>query len=261
MEFPYNLFDLRGKVAAITGAARGIGAETARVLAAAGAKVAVLDVLEADGKATAEAICGAGGEAAFWKLDVTSESEVARVLGEVAARFGGLGILVNNAGIEGTNSPTHEVTLEQWQQVMAVNVTGTFLCTKHAIAHLERAGSGAIVNVSSMYGIAAGPDVPPYHASKAAVRMMAKTDAMLYAAKGIRSNSIHPGYIRTPMLEHVAQASGQGEALFDYLGGLTPIGKVGQPRDIAAGILYLVSDAGRYVTGAELVIDGGYTAR
>ncbi len=221
----------------------------------------MLDVLEADGKATAEGICAQDGEAAFWKLDVTSEAEVARVLGDIAARFGRLDILVNNAGIEGTNEPTHQVTLEQWQQVMAVNVTGTFLCTKHAIAHMERAGGGAIVNVSSMYGIAAGPDVPPYHASKAAVRMMAKTDAMLYAAKGIRANSVHPGYIRTPMLEHVAQVSGQGEALYDYLGSQTPAGKVGQPRDIAAGILYLVSDAGRYVTGAELVIDGGYTAR
>jgi NAD(P)-dependent dehydrogenase (short-subunit alcohol dehydrogenase family) len=112
-----------------------------------------------------------------------------------------------------------------------------------------------------MYGIAAGPDVPPYHAAKAAVRMMAKTDAMLYATKGIRANSVHPGYIRTPMVEHVAQTMGQGEGFFDYLAGLTPIGKVGQPRDIAAGILYLVSDAARYVTGTELVIDGGYTAR
>ncbi|MBB3015727.1 SDR family NAD(P)-dependent oxidoreductase [Cupriavidus alkaliphilus] len=261
MDYPYDLFGLRGKVAAITGGARGIGAETARMLAAAGARVAVLDVLEADGKATAEAICAAGGEAAFWKLDVTREDEVARVFTEIAERFGGLGILVNNAGIEGPNAPTHELALEQWQQVMAVNVTGTFLCTKHAIAHMERAGGGAIVNVSSMYGIAGGPDVPPYHASKAAVRMMAKTDALLYAGKNIRANSIHPGFIRTPMLEHVAQASGQGEGLFHYLGGLTPAGKVGQPRDIAAGILYLVSDAGRYVTGAELVIDGGYTAR
>jgi len=261
MEYPYDLFDLRGKVAAITGAARGIGAETARVLAAAGAKVAVLDVLEADGHATAEAICAQGGQAAFWKLDVTSEDDVSRVFDQIAARFGGLGILVNNAGIEGPNDPTHQITLAQWERVMAVNVTGTFLCTKHAIAHMERAGSGAIVNVSSMYGIAAGPDVPPYHAAKAAVRMMAKTDAMLYATKGIRANSVHPGYIRTPMVEHVAQTMGQGEGFFDYLAGLTPIGKVGQPRDIAAGILYLVSDAARYVTGTELVIDGGYTAR
>lgn len=261
MEYPYTLFDLRGKVAAITGGARGIGAEAARMLAAAGAKVAVLDVLEADASATAAGICAEGGEAASWKLDVASEDDVKRVFADIAARFGGLDILVNNAGIEGTNEPTHQVTLEQWQRVIDVNVTGTFLCTKHAIAHMERAGGGAIVNVSSMYGIVGGPDVPPYHASKAAVRMMAKTDAMLYASKGIRANSVHPGYIRTPMLEHVARASGQGEALFDYLAGQTPAGKVGEPRDIAAGVLYLVSDAARFVTGTELVIDGGYTAR
>jgi NAD(P)-dependent dehydrogenase (short-subunit alcohol dehydrogenase family) len=261
MEYPYNWFDLHGKVAVVTGAARGIGAEAARVLAAAGAKLAVLDVLEADGHATAESIRAEGGEAAFWKLDVTSEDEVKRVFADIAARFGDIGILVNNAGIEGPNAPSHEVTLEQWQRVMAVNVTGTFLCTKHAIAQMERAGGGAIVNVSSMYGIVGGADVPPYHASKAAVRMMAKTDAMLYAGKGIRANSIHPGYIRTPMLEHAAKVSGQGEALFGYLASLTPAGKVGEPRDIAAGILYLVSEAARFVTGTELVIDGGYTAR
>ncbi|EHP44586.1 cyclohexanol dehydrogenase [Cupriavidus basilensis OR16] len=249
MEYPFNLFDLRGKVAAITGAARGIGAETARVLAAAGAKVAVLDLLEADGQAAVQRIEAEGGQAAFWKLDVSSEPEVGKVFGEIAARFGRLDVLVNNAGIDGVNAPTHELALAQWQRVMDVNVTGTFLCTKHAIPHLERAGGGSIVNVSSMYGIVGGPDVPPYHASKAAVRMMAKTDAM------------HPGYIRTPMLEEVAHASGQGEGLFAYLGSQAPMGRLGEPRDIAAGILYLVSDAARYVTGAELVIDGGYTAR
>lgn len=261
MEYPFNLFDLRGKVAAITGAARGIGAETARVLAAAGAKVAVLDLLEADGQAAVQRIEAEGGQAAFWKLDVSSEPEVGKVFGEIAARFGRLDVLVNNAGIDGVNAPTHELALAQWQRVMDVNVTGTFLCTKHAIPHLERAGGGSIVNVSSMYGIVGGPDVPPYHASKAAVRMMAKTDAMLYAGKNIRANSVHPGYIRTPMLEEVAHASGQGEGLFAYLGSQAPMGRLGEPRDIAAGILYLVSDAARYVTGAELVIDGGYTAR
>ncbi len=192
---------------------------------------------------------------------MASEAEVGKVFGEIAARFGRLDILINNAGIDGVNTPTHELALAQWQRVMDVNVTGTFLCTKHAIPHLERAGGGSIVNLSSMYGIVSGPDVPPYHASKAAVRMMAKTDAMLYASKNIRANSVHPGYIRTPMLEEVAHASGQGEGLFAYLGSQTPMGRLGEPRDIAAGILYLVSDAARYMTGAELVIDGGYTAR
>lgn len=115
--------------------------------------------------------------------------------------FGRLDILINNAGIDGTNAPTYELSVAQWQRVMDVNVTGTFLCTKHAIPHLGRADGGSIVNVSSMYGIVGGAEVPPYHASKAAVRMMAKTDAVLYAGKNIRAISVHPGYIRTPMME------------------------------------------------------------
>jgi NAD(P)-dependent dehydrogenase (short-subunit alcohol dehydrogenase family) len=257
-----ELFDMRGKVAAITGAARGIGAQTARTLAAAGAAVAILDVLSEAGQALADEITAQGGKAAFWTLDVTREADVARVLGEVVGRFGRLDVLVNNAGIDGPNAPTHELTLEQWQRVQDVNVNGVFLCTRHAIPHIEAAGGGSIVNLSSMYGIVGGPDVPAYHASKAAVRMMAKVDAMLYAAKNIRANSVHPGYIRTPMLEEAFRRMGQDpDQAFDYMQTAVPLGKIGIPRDIAAGILYLVSPAGRYVTGAELVIDGGYTAR
>ena len=257
-----ELFDMRGKVAAITGAARGIGAQTARTLAAAGAAVAILDVLSKEGEALAEEITAQGGKAAFWTLDVTREADVERVLGEIVGRFGRLDVLVNNAGIDGPNAPTHELTLEQWQRVQDVNVNGVFLCTRHAIPHIEAAGGGSIVNLSSMYGIVGGLDVPAYHASKAAVRMMAKVDAMLYAAKNIRANSVHPGYIRTPMLEEAFRRMGQDpDQAFDYMQTAVPLGKIGIPRDIAAGILYLVSPAGRYVTGAELVIDGGYTAR
>ncbi|WP_321801312.1 SDR family NAD(P)-dependent oxidoreductase [Caballeronia sp. J97] len=257
-----ELFDMRGKVAAITGAARGIGAQTARTLAAAGASVAILDVLSKEGEALAGEITAQGAKAAFWALDVTREADVKRVFGEIVGRFGQLDVLVNNAGIDGPNVPTHELTLEQWQRVQDVNVNGVFLCTRHAIPHIEAAGGGSIVNLSSMYGIVGGPDVPAYHASKAAVRMMAKVDAMLYAAKNIRANSVHPGYIRTPMLEEAFRRMGQDpDQAFDYMQTAVPLGKIGIPRDIAAGILYLVSPAGRYVTGAELVIDGGYTAR
>ncbi|WP_179405087.1 SDR family NAD(P)-dependent oxidoreductase [Burkholderia guangdongensis] len=257
-----QLFDMRGKVAAITGAARGIGAETARTLAAAGAAVAILDVLAEEGEALAGAIRAEGGQATFWRLDVTHEADVARVFGEIVGRFGRLDVLVNNAGIEGDNIPTHEISLERWKRVQDVNVNGVFLCTRAAIAHIDAAGGGSIVNLSSMYGIVGGPDVPAYHASKAAVRMMAKVDAMLYAAKNIRANSVHPGYVRTPMLEESFTRMGQDpDQVFAYLQTGVPLGKIGSPRDIAAGILYLVSPAGRYVTGAELVIDGGYTAR
>jgi NAD(P)-dependent dehydrogenase (short-subunit alcohol dehydrogenase family) len=262
MNLVQSLFDMSGKVAAITGASRGIGAETARTLAAAGAAVAILDVLAPQGEALAEEIRAQGGQAAFWRLDVTSEADVARVFAEISARFGRLDVLVNNAGIEGDNIPTHEITLAQWQRVQDVNVNGVFLCTRQAIPLIEAAGGGSVVNLSSMYGIVAGPDVPAYHASKAAVRMMAKVDAMLYAAKNIRANSVHPGFIRTPMLEESFRRIGQDpDQVFGYMQTLVPLAKIGNPSDIAAGILYLVSPAGRYVTGAELVIDGGYTAR
>lgn len=261
MTFPQQLFDMSGKVTAITGGARGIGAQTARTLAAAGSAVAVLDLLTESGEQLVAEINEAGGKAAFWRMDVTQEAEVARVFGEIAARFGRLDALVNNAGIEGANLPTHEMTLQQWQKVIDVNVTGVFLCTKYAIPHLLAAGGGSIVNLSSMYGLVGGPDVPAYHASKGAVRLMAKTEAMLYAAQNIRANSVHPGFIRTPLLEEAFAKLGDPEQIFAHMKTLVPLAKIGDPQDIAAGILYLVSPAGRYVTGTELVIDGGYTAR
>jgi NAD(P)-dependent dehydrogenase (short-subunit alcohol dehydrogenase family) len=261
MTFPQQLFDMSGKVTAITGGARGIGAQTARTLAAAGSAVAVLDLLTESGEQLVAEINEAGGKAAFWRMDVTQETEVARVFGEIAARFGRLDALVNNAGIEGANLPTHEMTLQQWQKVIDVNVTGVFLCTKYAIPHLLAADGGSIVNLSSMYGLVGGPDVPAYHASKGAVRLMAKTEAMLYAAQNIRANSVHPGFIRTPLLEEAFAKLGDPEQIFAHMKTLVPLAKIGDPQDIAAGILYLVSPAGRYVTGTELVIDGGYTAR
>lgn len=256
-----RLFSLNGKVALITGGARGIGGATAQLLADAGARVAVVDLLENEGVQAARDIEAAGGAARFWRLDVSDEAAVARVFAEVEAHFGRLDILINNAGIEGDNIPTHQMALEQWERVMRVNVTGTFLCTKHAIPAMERAGGGAIVNVSSMYGVVGGPDVPAYHASKGAVRLMAKTDAMLYATKDIRVNSIHPGFIRTPMVEQALSKLGPLEHVIAGMAQLNPVQRIGAPEDIAAGILYLVSDAGRYVTGTELIIDGGYTAR
>lgn len=261
MTFPHQLFDMSGKVTAITGGARGIGAQTARTLAAAGSAIAVLDVLTEPGEKLVAEINESGGRAAFWKMDVTQEENVQRVFGEIATRFGRLDALVNNAGIEGANLPTHEMTLRQWQKVIDVNVTGVFLCTKYAIPHMLTAGGGSIVNLSSMYGLVGGPDVPAYHASKGAVRLMAKTEAMLYAAQNIRANSVHPGFIRTPLLEEAFEKLGDPEQIFAHMKTLVPLAKIGDPQDIAAGILYLVSPAGRYVTGTELVIDGGYTAR
>lgn len=250
-----------GKVAVVTGGALGIGRATCRLLATEGAAVAVTDVLETEGNEVADAIVDAGGRARFWRMDVSDEDEVRRVLGEVAAAFGGVDILVNNAGIAGTSASTEHVTAEEFDRVMDVNVRGVLFCTKHAIPHLRRAGRGSIVNLSSIYGLVGAKDNPPYHASKGAVRIMSKTDALLYADEAIRVNSVHPGFIWTPMVEGYLRSIGDVEEGRAHLDRLHPLGHVGEPDDVAYGILYLASDESRFVTGSELVIDGGYTAR
>jgi NAD(P)-dependent dehydrogenase (short-subunit alcohol dehydrogenase family) len=183
------------------------------------------------------------------------------VFDEVAAVLGKIDVLVNNAGIAGTSKPTHEITEAEWDQVQAINVKSVFFCTKHAIPHLRRTGGGSIINLSSIYGLVGAPDVPPYHASKGAVRLMTKTDAMLYAADRIRVNSVHPGFIWTPMVERHLASQGDVAEGRRALDALHPLGHVGEPEDVAYGILYLASEESKFVTGAELVIDGGYTAR
>jgi NAD(P)-dependent dehydrogenase (short-subunit alcohol dehydrogenase family) len=254
---------VKDKVCIVTGAALGIGRACALRLAQEGARVALFDVLDADGEALLTELEAQGCVAAYWHVDVTSEAVVARAIDEVATRFGAVHVLVNNAGIAGTNKPTHEITEAEWDRVQAVNVKGVFFCTKHAIPHMRRAGLGSIINLSSIYGLVGGADVPPYHASKGAVRLMSKTDALLYASDRIRVNSVHPGYIRTPMVEHHLRDSGATdlEAAMIDVGKLHPLGHMGEPDDIAWGVVYLASDEAKFVTGTELVIDGGYTAR
>ncbi|WP_421933554.1 SDR family NAD(P)-dependent oxidoreductase [Phenylobacterium sp.] len=252
---------LKTKVAAITGAALGLGRATAIRMAEEGAAVAVLDMLEAEGTALAAELSARGFPARFWRCDVSKEAEVRRVIDEVAAHFGRLDVLVNNAGVSGANKPTHEITEAEWDFVQAINVKGVFFCTKHAIPHLKAAGGGSIINLSSIYGLVGGPDVPPYHASKGAVRLMSKTDALTYAPDRIRVNSIHPGFIWTPMVEHHLSAAGDLEEGRKATAALHPLGHIGEPDDIAWGAVYLASDEAKFVTGSELVIDGGYTAR
>jgi NAD(P)-dependent dehydrogenase (short-subunit alcohol dehydrogenase family) len=253
---------VKGRVALVTGGALGIGEATCKLLAAEGAAVAVTDLKDNEGKKVAEEIKRDGGTAEYWHLDVSDEDQVRKVVADVNGRFGKLDILINNAGISGANKPTHEISEKEWDQVLSVNVKGVFFCTKHTIPLMRKAGGGSIINLSSIYGIISSQDVPPYHASKGAVRIMSKTDAILYAKDGIRVNSVHPGFIWTPMVEAFAESQpGGAEEFRQTLDKLHPIGHVGKPEDIAYGILFLASDESSFVTGSELVIDGGYTAR
>ena len=249
---------VKDKVALITGAALGLGHAAAVRLAEEGARVAIADMLDKEGEKTARDI---GPNAAFWHLDVSKEAEVTRVIDEVVKKWGKLDILVNNAGISGVNKPTDEITEQEWDALMAVNVKGVFFCTKHAIPWLRKAGGGSIINLSSIYGIIGAGDVAPYHASKGAVREMSKNDAISYAKDKIRVNSVHPGFIWTPMVEHFAESTGQEEEARKAIAALHPLGHIGEPDDVAWGIVYLASDESKFVTGSELVIDGGYTAK
>ncbi|HWD38175.1 MAG TPA: glucose 1-dehydrogenase [Fimbriimonas sp.] len=252
---------VEGKVAVVTGGSVGIGRATAKILAAQGAAVAILDVRDKEGRELVDEICRLNGTAHYWHVDVTAEDEIESVFMQVRAKFGDITVLVNNAGIAGASKPTHELTQSEWDRVMNVNVKGVFLCTKHAIPQMMAAGKGSIVNLSSIYGLVSAPDVPPYHASKGAVRLMSKTDALLYAPYNIRVNSIHPGFIWTPMVDGFLRDQGDVDAGRKAVDALHPLGHMGEADDIAYGVLYLASDESKFVTGSELVIDGGYTAR
>jgi len=236
------------KVIVVTGGASGIGQATCFLLAQEGATVALVDINDPAGKETVAKIHSQRGQAEFWHLDVTNETNVEQVFNSIADKWGRIDVLVNNAGLIGSNKPTHEMTESEWDRVMSVNAKSVFFCTKHAIPHLKKAGGGSIVNISSIHGLFGSPDYPANHASKGAIRLMSKTDAMLYARDKIRVNSIHPGYIRTPCLGETPPA------LYDHLQAMN---QLGEANDVAYGILYLASDESKFVTTSELVIDGG----
>ncbi|AJW38056.1 NAD(P)-dependent oxidoreductase [Rhodococcus sp. 06-470-2] len=252
---------LTDKVAIVTGSGKGMGRAMATLFAAQGAAVAVTDVSESDGLETVRLIEEQGGRAAFWRLDVSDEAEVSSVFEQVTATFGKLDILVNNAGISGVDKPTHEVTEAEWDAVFAVDVKGVFFCTKHAIGHLRANGGGSIVNISSIYGLVGSHEMAPYHAAKGAVTIMTKKDAVTYGRDGIRVNSVHPGTILTPFVRELAERSEGGlRGYLDIMEPKHPIGHVGEPEDVANAVLFLASDEARFVHGAALVVDGGYTA-
>lgn len=250
---------IEGKVALVTGGASGVGRATVELFVREGAQVVFTD-LNADAGASLAA--GLGGKAFFVLQDAASAADWDAVMATVRERFGRLDILVNNAGISGANGTAEELTEAEWDKVMNTNAKSVFLCTKHAVPLMRRAGGGSIVNLSSVYGIVGSHNVAAYHASKGAIRIMSKTDALAFAEDRIRVNSVHPGFIWTPMLEAGAQVPGVApEAVHAAMAKLHPLGTLGEPDDVAHGILYLASDEAKFVTGSELVIDGGYTAR
>jgi NAD(P)-dependent dehydrogenase (short-subunit alcohol dehydrogenase family) len=253
---------LSGKTAIITGGGVGIGRACAIRMAEEGARIAIFDVLEKEGDDLAAELAARGLEAGFWKVDVSVQSYVQSAIDAAASRFGRLDVLVNNAGISGSPAPTDQITEAEWDRVQAVNVKGVFFCTKHAIPHLRAAGGGSIINLSSIAGLIGVGGIAPYHASKGAVRLMTKNDAITYASERIRVNSIHPGYIWTPMVEnHLRATSDDLEAAKAAAGSVHPLGHMGEPDDIAWAVVWLASEEAKFVTGAEIVIDGGYTAR
>jgi NAD(P)-dependent dehydrogenase (short-subunit alcohol dehydrogenase family) len=251
---------LDGRVAIVTGAARGIGRACAERLTDEGAHVILTDVLHEVGEASAREI---GGGAEYRPLDVTSEANWQDLIASVEARQGRLDVLVNNAGMA-LSGPVTEMSLADFERQMAVNVTGTFLGCKHAIPLMRRAGRGSIINFSSTAGLRGSMGMAGYSASKGAVRLFTKALSLECGKDNIRVNSMHPGLIATDLWKQIKAPSvpdGDLEALGVLAARMVPIGRNGEPQDIAAGVLWLASDESRYVTGAEFVIDGGMTAR
>lgn len=250
----------RGQVAIVTGGARGIGAATVRRFAQEGAAVLVTDVRDDEGNALAEEIRKAEGRALYEHLDVTSETEWRRAV-DRAATLGRVAVLVNNAGIARDEDLEAE-TMEGYEHLIAINQTGTWLGMKAVAPELRKHGGGAIVNVSSIYGASGGTGTSfAYHASKGAVRLMSKNAAVKLAKAHIRVNSVHPGFVDTPMLApRIREGSAGAKAMRDYIASSTPMGRMARPEEIASAIAFLASEDASYVTGAELYVDGGFTA-
>jgi NAD(P)-dependent dehydrogenase (short-subunit alcohol dehydrogenase family) len=247
---------LEGRVALVTGAASGIGRATADRLADEGATVVITDVQDAAGEEAVAAIRERGGTAAFVHHDVTSEDDWRSAVERVIADHGRLDVLVNNAGL-GDLAPIEETTLADYERTIAVDQTGVFLGMKACADALKASGHGSVINISSIFGTSGGFGTSPaYHAAKGAVRTLTKNVALHWATDGVRVNSIHPGFIRTPILDQA-----RGTEVWDAMTALTPLGRLGEPEEIAAAVAYLASDDSSFVTGSELYVDGGYIAR
>lgn len=252
---------LVGRVVIVTGGASGIGKATAKLAAQEGAKVAVCDIDDENGRQTVNEIRQFGLNATFFHVDVSKEGEVKETFRRISEELGLIYGLVNNAGVQGDNKLTHELDEADWDRVLAVDVKGVFFCTKYAIPDMIKNDKGSIVNISSTYGLVGEADVPSYHAAKAAVTIMAKVDAISYGKQNIRVNSVHPGIISTPLLTRYLKSLGDKEATTrDQLVSKQPLARIGQPEEVASGIIFLLSDEASFITGSALIIDGGYTS-
>ena len=250
---------LAGKVALVTGGGGGIGRATALAFAREGAKVAVVDIDIRGADEVVGAIRALGGEALGIETDVSKSDQVVAMIAKVVARFGRLDVAFNNAGIDVEHEPLAKATEETFDKLMSVNVKGTWLCLKHEILQmLEQGGGGAIVNTASIGGLIGAPRQPIYGTTKHAVLGMTKAAAVEYGRKGIRINAVCPGVIRTPMMERAIERDPRRKA---YIEQAHPIGRVGEPEDIAAAVVFLSSDDASFMIGHSMVVDGGYTAR
>ena len=247
---------LEGKVALISGAARGMGAEEARIFAREGANVVIGDISEEDGQAVEAQISEAGGQALFVRLDVTQENDWTRAVDLAVSRYGKLDILVNNAGIS-SRSFTDDTSIDGWDRIMEVNSKGVFLGTRAAVPKMLEAGGGSIINISSIMGlVGSAGGHPAYNASKGAVRIFSKAMAVRHGKDNIRVNSVHPGFM-PPMTSGIAYDQDQRRQSLDQ----TPMGREGRIEEVANAVLFLASDEASYITGAELAVDGGFTAK
>ena len=253
-----------GKVAIVTGGASGIGEACAETLAREGASVLITDIDDTLGKGVVDRITKAGGKAHYLRHDVRDEAAWPGIVAEAEKRYGRLDIMVANAGI-GIMSPIATMTLADWQRQQAINLDGVFLSIKHSIPAMKRVGGGSIVLMSSVAGLRGAPGLAAYSATKGGVRLLAKSVALEHAADNIRCNSVHPGIIATPIWEKIPTGAegNRRNAPIDpreRAAATVPLPRVGEAQDIANGVLFLCTDAGNYITGQELVIDGGMTA-
>jgi NAD(P)-dependent dehydrogenase (short-subunit alcohol dehydrogenase family) len=249
---------LEGRVALVTGAGSGIGRACALAMAAEGARVVVSDITPAGGEETVAEIRRHGGEAIFTRCDVSKSAEVVALVQSATKQFGRLDCACNNAGIGGVNALTGDYPEDSWEQVIGVNLTGVWLCTKHEIAAMLEHGGGSIVNMASILGTVGFAGAVAYVSAKHGVLGLTKTTAIEYATRGIRVNAVCPGFIETPMLEHAGIS--KGTEIYDAIAGLHPMKRMGTPAEVAGLVVWLCSEASSFVTGTSMLVDGGYTA-